>query len=312
MFHGSEIKSEILTSEIYFRTIRYFYPGWLLTVLGLFYLLRIFYKADSVTSLFSELNELVWVLIAIVIFLGTLIGFVMIGLEIVIRNVLGSRLIISIYRIFFHPELYKFEYIYKNTLMELNRRYKVISESFEKESEFWLKIPDSIRKMLEMRYSMSTLFFNISFITGAFFLFQFTYVLYGIYNNYKYSLFSTWVLIITLSLTVGFSIARMIYSFYKKDKNPFLFVPKDELNIPEDRVFSLIMYIIGLVSIFFMLEFCWYKVFPYIPWWGLIDLILSYILLVLHISAYWAGCRDFHRFINYYCYVKERLEHGTW
>jgi len=313
------------------RFYRYFVPGTYSAAWLVLYLYRIRYCIETIVGISLNFSD-VLSFAAATLFLGSLLSIVLVALEWQIRSALASYAMYLVHSSllsmrylpiwYFHSDAFPHYRILRKEFDELLYRSALNaaggSRKWDKEylchkvtSFLWLRMGSDKRSLLLRYHYMSSMNFQISFLSGLLALGQFAYCChYAIAvleeeMERRISLLEAAIgllghishpsLLILLVLFL-YILACLICNI----KDAIVSIKKGEFKKPKVSSRSVASHLASFVGLVTTLYFFWHRIYPSIRWWHFIDIVLFVSLLVLHCVFYHAGCRDYHRFVDYY------------
>lgn len=178
--------------------VRYLIPGWLLFSLVSFYYVRVRYGSKDIISFVSHTLKDWPSLFAIGIPVCIFSGILLVGLDRVIRGILGSRLMELVNRLLLSSPLFDPRFVHSRHLRKIQNDLEcfmmrhsdalgltvtpekeyVVSEF---ESRLWIRLKPGLKRMIEYRTQFQCMFFSLSFVSLIGVAFQLLFIAY--WNN---------------------------------------------------------------------------------------------------------------------------------
>lgn len=264
---------------------------------------------------------------------GILSGFALVGLDGLIRIFLCSYIVVYMHKLLLSSPLFDIYYFQSLPLKQLRDNYhrlvfdKLSSDlniQDEKElrkyrwkvtSWLWLDMGAENRSQMDLRYSLSSLFLYMSFITMICLYVQTIFAIYHSIQGLGASHFSSLFLLLLVPIFLYalinlvlnlFSITR---SFCKKSQGITTSKTPEQKHISDNRfplIRTLSQQILIASALFILGALLWIFIFPKTSFVEYVDWPFWVLFFFLSEAFYWAGCEDFYRFIEYYEYLLDR------
>lgn len=296
------------------RFARYFVPGFYAASLIIIYAIRISHSNDIIVAreLLTYLHSNWSGIVGMVAAFGGFLGFCLVGIDLIIAAIVGSRLVRLIFKYLLSSKLFSLRHFSYMLYHDMHKtfqdlpiatvedrqknfphRIRKAEEDGTKEekwilneilrNQFWYGLPSNTRVQIKQTYDFSSMFSYLSFVTGIFFFFQL-----GFFVKH---LFSKICLVDSLFFTI---VLFMVVNLVSNLKNIKRSVSWKGADLKSVRRYVFLLVVIPLAIV--VDEY----VYASLPWFSVADVFLLCIFFILSVSFFWSSSVEYSRFILNY------------